>query len=144
MTLYKDPEDVESLLHKLQDAETIDDVIKLTTNTYPDWIIGFIDDFSDDYPHIQRGWSNMCEKIGLKRNKIIIVDDIIFDTEHTFIIAISECLTRSGFMVRRKSEYIPCNVCKKAVPSYKSWKVMKDNSISGIPSTWKDTCTTCL
>lgn len=144
MSLYTDPKDINSLLEKVKGAETMQDIMNLVTNTFPTLILGSIDDFSDDYPHIQRGWINMCKKIGIKRNKIIIIDDIVFDKDHTFIIAIAECFTRAGFMVRRKSEYIPCKVCKKAVPSHSSWEVMRDNSIPGIPTTWRSTCSTCL
>jgi len=144
MALYKDPENIDTLLEKMKEVESIEDISDLVTNIFPTWIIGLLDDFSDDYPHIQKGWINMCKKIGLKRNKIIIVDDMVFDKEHTFIIAIAECFTRAGFMVRRKSEYIPCKVCKKAVPSYQSWEVMKENYIPCIPTIWKDTCSTCL
>lgn len=144
MTLYKDPENIDSLLEQMKKIETFDGIIKLTKNTFPTWILGFIDEFSDDYPHIQKGWVNTCKKIGLKRNKIVIVDDIVFDKNHTFILALAECFTRAGFMVRRKSEYVLCKVCKKAVPSYSSWEVMRDNSIPNIPTTWNDTCSQCL
>jgi hypothetical protein len=143
MSIYKDPENKEVLLERMSTLESLEDVRKMTIDVFPTWIIGFVDNFSTDYPHIQRNWVNMCTKFGIKRQKIMIIDDMVFDKDHSFIIAVAECFTRAGFMVRRKIEYIPCRVCGNALPSQLSWKLLRDNLGNNIPSNWSDKCSTC-
>ena len=76
---------------------------------------------------------------------IIAIDENIYnkdDREHTLINLFCDIFTRSGFIVRRRNEIFPCEVCNACIPNNESYNKMKESNIQ-VPETWSQKCTTC-
>ena len=115
--------------------QNLSEALQLTTDDtidtiFPNWFIATIDDYSDDYPHLKKNWSDICEKIGIEKTQILIVDQLSHEPQYSLILFFAEIFTRAGFAVRRKNEFFPCKVCNKALPSEYIWQIMKDNNFS--------------
>lgn len=139
--LYKD-NNKEEILGKLKNCQTIGNVKDLINQTFPDWIVAFLPYYSDSYPHLNRNWLKICEMQQVKPTEIIIVSDIIFDDEHIILKSFCECLTRAGFCVRRKIEFIPCSVCNKAIPTQEIYNLFVDKQFE-VPERWSPNCFGC-
>ena len=99
--------------------------------------------YSDDYPHLESNWNSVIEKYNIKKGKIMIVDEIISDENHTLINLFCNIYTQVGFIVRSKNELIPCKVCDKAIPSEESYNKMKKLNII-VPDEWQVICKNCV
>ena len=139
---YLDPPHTIEVLNKLRDTPTLRDVKKLVDETFPTWFVTTMEVYCSDYPHLMKNWKQVCEMSGTKPAQIMIVDDISFDDAHTVVKAFSECFTRSGFAVRRKEEYIPCEKCGSAVPTEMMWSIFKQKGFQ-VPEKWSNYCTGC-
>lgn len=139
---YNDPPNVDEILEKIRTLPTIGDIKKLTDEYFPDWIVTVMDDYSDDYPHLRKNWHAICQMAKIKPTQIMIVEDILRGENNKLIRAFAECFTYSGFVVRRKAEFFPCDVCGKAIPSISLWQYMKDKNMN-VPENWFVTCQKC-
>jgi hypothetical protein len=139
---YLDPPNTIEILNKLLNTPTLGGVKSLVDETFPTWFVTIMESYCSDYPHLLKNWKQLCELSGVNRAQIIIVDDISFDDSHTLIKAFAECFTRSGFVVRRKNEYIPCEKCGCAVPSEAMWGIFKEKGLQ-VPEKWNFYCTKC-
>lgn len=143
MTKYQDPENVDEIITKLKLLPTMKEVKKLIEEVYPNWFITILPQYSNDYKQLQTNWVNVANKIGVPICHIIIVDDMIFDDNHTLIRTFAELLTRAGFSVRRKEEFFPCQVCGNAIPSKQMYEIYSKTQELTIPETWSSKCKEC-
>lgn len=139
---YKDPENVDTVLSKIKNLKTLGEIKTFVDQLFPTWFVTAMDYYCYDYPHLNRNWYAVCDLIVVKPTEIMIVDDIKFDKNHKCIKLFTECFTRSGFSVRRKQEYIPCENCGCAVPTKFMWELFKQQNIK-VPVEWQPTCTKC-
>lgn len=142
--IYSDP-DEESMILVLKELEGLGDPLeihKLITRTFPTWLIHSTPKYSEDYPHLDKNWTFVCDKNGASKQQIVIVDYIIKDDDHLLINIFCERMTREGYIVRRKEEFVSCDKCSAAIPSEKVYRHMKDNSLP-VPDEWSPRCLSC-
>ena len=144
MSKFKDPENLEEILTELKETPTLDKVLQLIDSCFPGWVIAFLDTFSDDYPHFKDNWEKLCIMIdeNMTPTQIMIVDDITFDDDHKLQKIFCELFTRTGFCVKRKLEFIPCSVCKKAIPTEWLYNNLKSQTFV-MPDVYSTCCLTC-
>ena len=127
---YLDPPETKEILEEMKKLPTIGEINTLIAKTFPTWHITALKGFSTNYPHLNKNWSTLCEHIGVSPTEVLIVEEVFFDDEHTLIRNFTECLTRAGFCVRRKDDYIPCTKCELvAVPTPRIHDTFKEKSI---------------
>ena len=142
--IYIDPSNSIDILNRLKELRTLGDVKKLVDDTFPKWIISTMNSYSKDYPHLTENWEKICDISESRKAQVLIVDDITFDDSHTIIKTFCECFTRSGFSVRRKVEFIPCEKCNCAIPTYSMWKEFNKKKNIKIPEKWRSVCVGCV
>lgn len=101
---------------------------------------GSSDSYSRDYPHLQKNWEILSRLAGTTPKKILFLDDFNFDD--STLSKICEKLTKKGYCIRRRREFIPCEKCSCVIPCIEVWKTMKEKSIP-VPKVWKKTCSEC-
>jgi len=127
----------------LRDLPTIQDVINHVNEKYPNWIIGFLDDYSTDYPHLKNNWMYLANMNKQQMQKIIIIDKYSMKEEDETQFTFCEILSFAGFVIRTKNELIPCSRCKvKAIPTELVYNKMKEIG-KNVPETWMDHCSSC-
>ena len=142
--IYTDS-DEESMKMVLKELESIGDhnkIHELISRTFPTWLIHSTSKYSEDYPHLDKNWTFICERNGASKRQIVIVDHIIKDDDHLLINIFCERMTREGYIVRRKEEFIGCDICGAAIPSERVYRHMKDNSLP-VPDVWCQKCSSC-
>jgi hypothetical protein len=139
--MYKNnPESDEKLFTELyKDRENFLEIIE---KYYPTWIQHRLDNYSLDYPHLQKNWEILLEKANKPKRKILLVDEMNVDEDHTTILTLCEILAREGFIVRRTEEFFPCSICNSALPTKTLYKGFKKNGIT-VPKKWMDKCKNC-
>ena len=140
---FIDPVNKDEIEERIKNAENHDEIVKIITETFPDWIMGWLNSYSTDYPHFQKNWETMSTKMNTKPLKVIIVKKIVFnDNKYSLISMFCELLTVFGHSVRRKEEFIDCKLCGNALPTPYIYDALKDKGIK-IPSVWSPRCSTC-
>jgi hypothetical protein len=143
MDKYADPPNVDNIIDKIKNLPTLGDIKPLVDEYFPDWIVGIIDSYSEDYPMLEKNWRHVCKQLNVTPVKIIIVDcNIILDDTHKLVSLFSEILTKSGFCVRSKNHLFPCKKCGKALPQPEFYDLLKPNH-SNIPTKWSIICENC-
>lgn len=142
--IYSDPdeESMKLVLNELEGIGNPIDIQKLITRTFPTWLIHSTPKYSEDYPHLDKNWTFVCDKNCASKQQIVIVDCIIKDDEHLLLNIFCERMTREGYIVRRKEEFVSCGKCGAAIPCERVYKHMKDNSLP-VPDEWSSTCLYC-
>lgn len=134
--------DDNKIIDDIRKLRTMKEVFEFIVQKYPDWIIGFCDNYSEDYPHFYKNWKQLSEVSKVKPQKIILVKHFENDDQLSF----SELLFTAGFVVRTISEFGSCPVCKLAIPreiSFKKLKEINHKDVS-IPDIWSEKCRKCL
>lgn len=147
MNKYDDPENVEDILQTINRLDNIRDIIVYVESIYPDWIVGYMPCYSDNYSHFNRNWQLICDKIGCQQTDIMIVEENFIDgdsSNNRVIRYLSELFTRAGFSVRKKREFIPCSVCGKALPSMILWNLLREKAPHLSGEKWSDKCDGCI
>jgi hypothetical protein len=139
---YIDPPNTPEIVKKLEDLQTLGEVKDLIEKVFPDWFVTTMNNYCIDYPHLTTNWHQICKLTKSQPTQIVIVEEIVEDKSHSLTTIFAECLTRAGFSVRRKREYIPCESCNNAIPNSAMWKLFKDNKVN-VPSSWSNKCSTC-
>jgi len=140
---YSDPSNAQEIIEELRNTPTIGGVNSLIARVFPDWLVTTMTGFCEYYPHLTTNWNILCDRIGIPPTEIIIVKELAFDDDHLLLRHFVECLTRSGFAVKRMADYVPCTKCEKiAVPTPQIHNVMKENGIQ-VPETNISVCKTC-
>lgn len=127
----------ESIFNEINELPTMKDVFDLIETKYPNWIVDMVDRYSYDYPHLQNNWQAIVNHSKSKMQKIIIVEN--FENEEQ--LSFAELLTHAGFIVRTKTEYVPCSVCRSAIPSQTLYNKMKEHI--KLDFSWNNKCRNC-
>jgi hypothetical protein len=130
------------ILSKLTSAKTVEEVETVIETYYPNWLVLSLNGYSNDYPHLQRNWEVLCQKMNTTPQKIILVDDIVFGEIPTTLNKICEFMTLHGYVVRRASEFIACSVCEKAIPCIEIWRLLVERRFP-VPPRWSNICIQC-
>jgi hypothetical protein len=149
MSIYEDNENLETILEELKNCQMVEDIMNLVNKYYPSWIVYVLDKFSDDYPHLTYNWEHIVKLNNVKKAKIIIVDELNFGDNYKMMNTVCEILTKSGFLVRDKKDFIKCSVCNSVLVSSSIYDILykintndKARKIQ-IPETWNNKCSTC-
>lgn len=139
---FSDPENKDKIIKKISELSDKKKVQEYIEEIFPNWLLYSCEKYSPDYPHLQANWITVCKLTKTTPKKIILVNDIKFDTKHEVIKAFCEEMTQKGYVVRRAGEFIVCRHCNAAIPAKDVWHFMKDAKLP-IPSMWSDTCSSC-
>jgi len=142
---YKDNSKTHEHLENIKKLPTLGEIYNYVNSVFPTWMIGFYDNYCPNYTYFNQNWENICKQNNTTKKQILIVDDMIFDDNHTFIRTISEIFTRLGFCVRSKQEFILCEKCYKSVlPCKTLYDVIKIKEDLTIPNNWSNICANCI
>lgn len=142
MSDFSNPCNTDAILKELNEAKTEEDGEEIINAYFPGWIVDSLPDYSADYPHLRINWSAICDKLKVKKQKIILVEELKFDSNHTTINTIAELLTRKGYVIRRVGEFGGCPICKHAIPCVEVWHLLKEKRLP-VPAEWSGTCRKC-
>ena len=142
MDKYIDPPNAAEIVEKIKSLPTIGDIKILADELFPGWWCSTIQEYSNDYPHLDKNWKSVCNSIGVKRALIVLVDFLEFTEKHTLLKMFTESFTRAGFNVRKNSDYVICSNCKCAIPIEIIWNIFKEKNYK-VPLKWYKTCTYC-
>jgi hypothetical protein len=143
MNEYCDPPNVDEILEQIRNLPTLGDIKPLVDEYFPGWLIGTIDEYSKDYPSLDKNWKTICNKLNVRPAKIIIVDcNMMLDDKHKLISLFSEILTKSGFCVRSKNHLFACKKCGRALAQPEFYDLLKTNN-NVVPQIWSVICEKC-
>lgn len=139
-TQYTDPSNLNEILLKIPQLKTLGEIVAFIQTIWPNFIIGFIKEYSEDYPELKQNWIDLCNKHSIQPKEIMIVDNFNSNVEnHKLVNVVCDIFLQLGFLVRKKHEIIPCWRCGKALPSMLVFGNLKNLSIRE----WKDSCQDC-
>jgi len=142
-TKYSDPPNMQDIVEELKGLPTMGEVNILIKRVFPEWQVANLDGYCGFYPHLTTNWDTICNKIGVKSTQVLIVRELAFDDDHILLRNFVECLTRSGFSVKRMVDYVPCVKCDRiAVPTPQIHSIMKEKGVS-VPDRNIPTCKAC-
>jgi hypothetical protein len=142
---FQDPENLQEELSLVSTFKTLEDVKNHIATIFPDWYVGMIPKYSDDYIILQDNWNNLCVEINTTTKSIIIIRDEEFMLpNHELSKLYCELFTRLGFCVRKSSDLITCTVCNNALPREHLYNLLKEKFTSQVPAVWSTKCTTCV
>jgi hypothetical protein len=142
---YIDPPnklEIITALRDLKDKADESGIRNLIEKIFPGWLKCVLDKYSDDYPHLSVNWRKICDLAKTVPKKIVLVDKIFFDDDHTILRVFCEIMTFFGYVVRRIDEFGVCNKCNAAIPSINLYNAIKEKGIQ-VPNNWSSKCCTC-
>lgn len=141
---YKDPEDISDIISKLESEDFVKEeyLREIVDSIFPGWILYFLDNYCEDYPHLISNWEIMMQKYNMTKGKIIIVDYFKVDDHHKLIQLFAELYTRMGYVLRTKDELKSCQICASAIPNEDMYNRMKVAKLK-VPDTWLECCYKC-
>lgn len=142
MSNYIDPPEKKELTKYFLTLETKEQIRDFIDSHFPGWLIASTDNYTIDYPHLQSNWKQICSMNCVTQQKIVVVDGIYFDDQHSLLRTIAEVMTRKGYVVRRKEELTGCEDCQQAMPTKPIWRQFKQYGLN-VPKTWKPVCSKC-
>jgi len=140
---FQDTEERKKLLEALRESKSSTESYELISSYYPGWFIDSFDGYSPDYPTLQFNWFSVCERAGVRPQKILLVSSIVFEKEYTILCTVCEYLTRFGYVVRRVGEFTGCEKCGLAIPCEELWKNLRRQK-KECPSEWSPVCQKCI
>lgn len=151
MTEFTDnPSTVNEQIASISQAKHMGEVLALANKYLPNWIVGFLDKYSNDYPALTALWDTVCtidsEEKPRRKAQIMLVNFMrntsASESEYKLLNSFVEVFTLAGFSVRRVHDIVPCTVCNAGIPSQELYNTMK-NAKLGIPEERADKCSTC-
>jgi len=151
----QDPENYNEIIENLKEKfssnfnsnfnSNFDELINIINQIFPNLIVNIFNEYSDDYNYLNNNWKLICDKLKINQQKIIIFEQIEYGENYKLLEFFCETLTKNGFVVRRKSEIIPCEHCNKAIISKDLFNKLKQNNLikNQIPEKWKKYCSNC-
>ena len=118
--------------------QTMKDVFEYIEAKHPGWIIGMYTGYSEDYPELHDNWVKLCRTFKAKPQQIVLIERLELDDHFTF----AELLSQTGFVVRTKHEFHPCQKCNLILPTRQIYDKLKENN-KHVPSDWSDYCIKC-
>lgn len=140
--MFTDPYNSSDIKEQIKNFETVKDIIDLINNTFPNWIIDTFDGYSKDYPHLENNWNIICDKCNVKKQKIVVVEEIVNDDSHTLVKFFADYFTSVGFIVRTKDDVYICEKCDLVIPNEEIYNKMKKLKMS-VPEVWSTNCSSC-
>ena len=142
---FTDPDNKDEIVEQLKTKETIQGVVDLINNVFPDWIVLVLTKFCSNYPHLTENWETLCSSLHTNPARIILVREVPVDQTNMDLLKIfCNCLTKSGFGIRRVQEYTPCDTChKQAIPTQQYLELMR-KTFTDLPETRQSTCKDCM
>jgi hypothetical protein len=93
------------IITKLTEAKTVEQAERVIETSCPNWLVLSLDGYSTDYPHFQKNWETLCERLKTTQKKIILVSDIEFGDIPTVLNKICEFgIERIKNLNRKKSK----------------------------------------
>lgn len=123
----------------ITDLPNLQSVFEYIDKKYPQWVYMICEKYSFDYNYLNINWEQMTKVFETSSKKIILVENMIDDE----LFSIAELLSKLGFIVRTKDEYIYCYKCYKCIPTQKTFNIMKEKNIHLIPQVYSHFCSTC-
>lgn len=140
---YRDPENLEEIKEKIKLCTNLAQVVPLVKEVFPEWIVGEVKGYSEDYYVLTNNWDKTCKQVKTTRQCILIIDDEQFSHEtHRLSGLFCEMFTRCGFSVRYAGHIIPCTVCRRAIPTKEIYNLMVENG-TRVPKVWSRFCKSC-
>jgi|688.fasta_scaffold879332_2 hypothetical protein len=138
---YKDPLNIDEILNNIKNQKTLKDINDFIKSVYPDWIMYFLNEYSNDYIHMQQNWHAAAKNYNIKPTQILIVEYLNNDEEHKLISTFAELFTLCGFIVRSQQQIQPCSKCMRAIPTKNYFDILKENI--KIEMEWQPSCYNC-
>jgi hypothetical protein len=129
-------------LHTLDEQKDINELRKYIDIILPKWLLYATDNYSKDYPHLRFNWEHICKMMKTEPQKIVLVQEIIFDNDHKVVKEVCEIITKYGYVVRRINEFTLCKNCLLAIPCKDVWHLLKEKKMP-VPEVWSDKCSNC-
>ena len=126
---YEDPENLGEIIKDIIQMKSVQEILNLLSTVYPTFIKNTVAEYSTDYPHFDINWRGMCATLKVQKAIIILVDIVPEDDTHILIKTFCEVLTQAGFIVRRYTDFFPCNKCDKLLPSEEIYSKLKEMKI---------------
>lgn len=144
MSQYADPDNIEEIKEEIKNCATIFEVSTVINKHIPGWIVAYLNGYSDDYPHLTENWKKLCMLVdgSPETSQVMIVDELINDSNHKMINLFAELFTRCGFSLKRKMDFIPCSVCNKALPTEVVYNQFAKQKFI-IPEEYNEKCVNC-
>lgn len=144
MNDFEDKQNYVEIINGLSDLKSYEQVEAYICDQYPGWILGSFKKYSVDYPHLTENWAKICEMVGAKAQKILLVagHHTSCDEQHKTIQFFCEYLTRLGYIIRKADEFIPCTRCSAAIPVEEMWIRMLRGGMN-VPHSWRTKCAAC-
>ena len=136
----RDPESVS--IEDLRKLPTMKEVLEYTKTNYPNWIVGFADRYSDDYPHLTCTWVEMAKMLKTEPSQIMLVSYVperLNLKQHPVLSAICDIFSRGGFMIRYGEDFQPCTECQALLPTKKTYTKLSVQP----PFEWRSICRLC-
>jgi len=106
---------------------------------HPGWIIGLYTGYSEDYPELHDNWMKLCGTFKARPQQIVLIERLELDDHYNF----AELLSQTGFVVRTKHEFHPCQKCHLILPTSQIYEKLKENN-KHVPSEWSEYCIKCI
>ena len=142
-SLFEDPKNFKEIEEQIFNLPNVGETFKLLESIYPNWIIGYLDDYSDDYEVLHNNWIEACSKTKASPTKIIIVEalfELDYD-KHKLIHRFAELFSMCGFLIRTKKQLVACKKCSKALLSKSYFNIA--NKRYNFNFEWSDKCQNC-
>lgn len=133
--IYKNPENWKDLFNTILFLDSEEKFHSKITEIFPTWIKVIQTEYSKDYEFLTKNWKVICSMTKVQPRRIILVSFIPENDEPSFdlIRMICEVLTTGGYIVRRNDEFITCSKCERILPSFTTWRKMKETGRVSIP-----------
>jgi hypothetical protein len=139
---YEDPVNTKEIIEHVISLTEQSEIYEYISFIFPGWILHSTDHYSDDYDYLENNWKQICDLGKVKKAQIVLVDFIDFQENLILIKLFCEIMTRHGYTVRRKEEFIGCSKCGKGIATSYLWKIMFQKGLP-VPNKWSSTCTKC-
>jgi len=139
---YKDPENVQDIIKSIIKMKTIKDIHELLMSTYPTFLKDTLEEYSEDYPQFDINWRGLCMSLKIRKAFILLVDDWSEDDDHLLLKTFCEIFTQAGFIIRKYTDFFPCPVCKRVLPSEEMYNKLKESNMK-VPDNWLPKCIKC-
>lgn len=139
---YEDPVNIKEIIEHVVSLTEKSEIYEYISSIFPGWILHSTDNYSDDYKYLENNWNHICDLAKIKKAQVVLVDFIDFKENLLLIKLFCEIMTRYGYTVRRKEEFISCSVCGKCIATSNLWKIMYQKGLP-VPKEWSTKCSKC-
>jgi hypothetical protein len=149
----------ETLLQKLAQCESSENIYDYTQAILPNWILHTCRQYVNEYELLQKNWEQLCNQWNTTPKRILIVSFLPSREEFeklspsnsstnidTFQIIATCCnkLTAHGFVVRAYTELTACKRCEQAMLSERVYTYLREHkSPLAQVSEWSNICRSC-